>query len=352
MKRTLTISLLLALCLALLAGCFGSATPTPTASTPTPEPTTAATPEPATPAPASTPSADRPKVNLAVITGPTGIGAVKLMSDNDAGETKNAYNVTVAASPDELTGKLVSGDLDMAALATNLALNLYNQTEEIQLLAINTLGVLYILENGETIQSPADLKGKTIYAMGQGANPEYVLRHLLTVNGLNPDKDVAIEFAAPDAIQAGIASGDMKVALLGMPAAMGAVMKGENTRLALSLGELWAEQIEGELAMGCIAVRKSFAAENPQIVADFLVEYAASVTFVKENEDEAAELVAQYGITPNAAIARASIPLCNLVCISGQDAQFTLQDYYKILFDANPKSIGGFTPDDGFYYVP
>ena len=350
MKRTSSICLLLALCLALLAGCFGSAPPT--ASTPTPEPTAAATPAPA-PEPTVAPApAQRPQVNLAVITGPTGIGAVKLMSDNDAGETKNAYNMTVAAAPDELTGKLISGDLDMAALATNLALNLYNQTEEIQLLAVNTLGVLYILENGSTIQTPADLKGKTIYAMGQGANPEYVLRHLLTVNGLDPDKDITIEFTAPDAIQAGMISGDMDVALLGMPAAMGAVMRGEDTRLALSLGELWAEQTEGELAMGCIAVRRDFAAENPQIVADFLEEYAASVRFVRENVDEAAELVAAYGITPNAAIAKASIPLCNLVCITGAEAQFTLQDYYKILFDANPKSIGGFTPDDDFYYVP
>ena len=350
MKKTISITLLLALCLALLAGCFGApaATPTPQVPAPTPEETAAPTPEP-TPTPAA--PADRPAVNLAVITGPTGIGAVKLMSDNDAGETKNAYNVTIAAAPDELTGKLVSGDLDMAALATNLALNLYNQTEEIQLLAVNTLSVLYILENGETIQSPADLKGKTIYAMGQGANPEFVLRHLLTINGIDPDKDVTIEFVSPDAIQAGMVSGEMDVALLAMPAAMGAVMKGDNTRLALSLGDLWAEQIDGELAMGCIAVRKSFAAENPQIVADFLEEYAASVSFMKENVDEAAELVAQYGITPSAAIAKASIPLCNLVCITGTDAQFTLQDYYKVLFDANPKSIGGFTPDDGFYYA-
>ena len=348
MKKILTLCLPLVLCLALLASCFGSTAPTPVASTPTPEPTAAATPEPS---PEPIP-AERPQVNLAVITGPTGIGAVKLMSDNDAGETRNAYNITVAAAPDELTGKLINGDLDMAALATNLALNLYNQTEEIQLLAVNTLSVLYILENGETIHSAADLKGKTIYAMGQGANPEYILRHLLTVNDLDPDKDVTIEFTTPDAIQAGMVSGDMDVALLAMPAAMGAVMRGENIRLALSLGDLWAEQAEGELAMGCIAVRKSFAAENPQIVADFLEEYAASVRFVKENVDEAAELVAAYGITPNAAIAKASIPLCNLVCITGTEAQFTLQDYYKILFDANPKSIGGFTPDDDFYYVP
>ena len=348
MKKILTLCLPLVLCLALLAGCFGSTAPTPVAATPTPEPTAAATPEPS-PEPIPV---ERPQVNLAVITGPTGIGAVKLMSDNDAGETRNTYNITVAAAPDELTGKLINGDLDMAALATNLALNLYNQTEEIQLLAVNTLSVLYILENGETIYSAADLKGKTIYAMGQGANPEYILRHLLTVNGLDPNKDVTIEFTTPDAIQAGMVSGDMDVALLAMPAAMGAVIRGEDIRLALSLGDLWAEQAEGELAMGCIAVRKSFATENPQIVADFLEEYAASVRFVKENVDEAAELVATYGITPNAAIAKASIPLCNLVCITGTEAQFTLQDYYKILFDANPKSIGGFTPDDDFYYVP
>ena len=297
---------------------------------------------------------EKETVHLAVLAGPTGVGAAKLLSDNEAGTTANEYEVTVAASPDELTGKLISGELDMAALSTNLAATLYQKSEgKVQLAALNTLGVLYLLENGEEIQSMADLKGKTIYAFGQGANPEYVLRYLLKENGLTMGEDVTVEFKANEEIAAAMASGEATVAMLPVPAATTVLMKNQSVRTALDLTEEWNKVTEdSQLTMGCIVVRTEFAQQHPQAVKAFLEEYAQSVEYMKTHSEEAAELVAQFGITGNAEIAKAAIPQCSLVCITGEEMRETIQGYYEVLFAAEPSSVGGKLPDDGFYYLP
>ncbi|MBQ1878558.1 MAG: ABC transporter substrate-binding protein, partial [Erysipelotrichaceae bacterium] len=125
------------------------------------------------------------EVRLGVLKGPTGIGASYLLEKNEKGETLNKYDVKVEAEATAMVSMLASGELDMAALPTNVASSLYNKTDGgVKLIALNTAGVLYILENGNTVSSIADLKGKTIYAVGQGSNPEYVLRYILENNGL------------------------------------------------------------------------------------------------------------------------------------------------------------------------
>lgn len=332
-----------ALLLALAAGCSPATAPIPT-QTPTAQPTAA---------PSPTPEAARTQVNLAMLKGPTGIGAAKLMADNDAGTTLNQYQVEVAAQPTDLTGKLTSGELDIAALPTNLAAGLFNKTEgDVQLLALNTMGVLYILENGDTVHSIADLKGKTLTATGQGANPEFVLNYLLKQSGLDPATDVTVDWKTGDEVSALMASGDAKLALLPVPAATAVLLQNKEVRAAVDLNDAWRDTgAAGSFPMGCVVVRTAFAAEHPQAVQNFLTEYAASIDYVKNNVDAAAELVAQYEITPKAAIAKAAIPQANLVCITGEDMR-DITGYYEVLFAADPTSIGGKIPDDSFYYIP
>lgn len=342
MKRMISLAMALILCLALFAGCGQSGSegsPNPSIS-----------PEQASDTPST-----RTKVNFAVLSGPTGIGAAKLLEDAEAGRTTNDYDVTIAAAPDELTGKIINGDLDIAAMSTNLALTLFNKTDgEVQMLAINTLGVLYILENGDTIQSMADLEGKTIYAFGQGANPEYALNYLLEQNGLKAGEDVTVEFKSNEEIITAMASGDAEVAMLPVPAATTVLMKNENVRTALDLTQEWNEATDGnsQLTMGCIVVRREFAEENKAAVDAFLEEYSASVTYVKENVEDASKLVEQFNLTGDAQIAAAAIPQCNLTCITGEEMQSTIGGYYEVLYAAEPSSIGGNLPDDSFYYIP
>lgn len=356
--RILALALAAALSCALLSGCGPkpaeeTAPPAaePTASVepaPSPEPTNAPEPSPA-------PNGDMVTVNLAMLKGPTGVGAAKLLYDNELSSDALVYNVTLASDPaNEVVPKLVNGELDIAAISTNLAASLYQKTDGgIRVIALNTLGVLYLLENGNSIQSMADLAGKTVYATGQGSNPEYVLNYLLEQNGLTPGEDVTIEWRAADEITALMASGEAEVCMLPVPAATAVQMKNPEVRAALDLTEVWNSSVTNGsvLTMGCVVARTDFLEEHPDLVSAFLEEYEASVSYVKENPEEAAPMVAQFEITANEQIALRAIPDCNLVCITGGDIQPALQDYLSMLYTADPASIGGAIPDDAFYYV-
>ena len=298
-------------------------------------------------------------VRLAVISGPTGIGAAKLLSDSDQDQTVNHYEYTIATDNNEVVSGLTSqdGEFDIAMVASNMAANLYNKTQgDVKILALGTQGVLHILEGkgGNTIQSMADLKGKTIYATGQGANPEYILRHLLTENGLNPDEDVEIVFADATEISAKLLSGEIDTAMLPVPAATAAIAKGQGSiRDAIDMTSAWNDLDNGsQLIMSAVVARTDFIEEHPQAVQAFLKEYEASMTYVKENPQEAGELVAGFGIAPSAAIAQKAIPQCNLVFVSGADMKPAINGYFEVLYAMDPTAVGGAMPDDDIYYVP
>ena len=339
-------SLTLALALALgLTACGPKEAP----ETETTPPAAETTPVAESQAPTSEPGTE---INLGLLTGPTGMGAAKLLSDNDAGETVNHYAVTLGSDPaNDILPKLNNGELDIAALPTNVAANLYNKTGKVQLLALNTLGVLHILENGDTVNSLADLNGKTLYAINQGTNTEYVLDYLLTQNGLDPDTDVDIQWKTSEEVTSLMASGEIDLCMLPVPAATTVLMQNSDVRDAVDLSDAWTESgANGTFTMGCVVVRTEFAQENPQAVQDFLTEYEASINYIKDNPEEGAALIEQYGIVPKAAIAQAAIPQANMIFVAGQDMK-SISSYYEVLFAADPESIGGSIPDDGFYYI-
>lgn len=347
MKRSkiLALGLALALTAGLLAGCTGGSG----SQSPSPTPSQTVTP---TPTPSETAPAEKQTVNLAVLKGPSGVGAAKLLADSDAGETANDYAYSILADNTEIVAGLSSGSLDIAAVASNVAANLYNKTNGgIQIAAVSGLGVLYILENGNTVQSMADLKGQTLYATGQGANPEYVLNYLLTENGVDP-AEVDIQWKTADEVSALMVSGEARLCMMPVPAATAIQMSNPDVREALDLSAEWDGLNNGShLTMTCIAVRTAFAQEHPEAVENFLADYAASVEYVKGDPTAASELVAQYGITPKAKIAELAIPKCSLVCITGKvDMADTIQGYFEVLSAANPDALGGSIPDDGFYF--
>lgn len=342
MKRKLSLLLCAALTLSLLAGCGPKNTGNGSASG-----------SDSTSQSTSQNTEDRTQVDFMVLSGPTGVGAAKLLSDNDAGTTLNDYNAEVVTENGQIQTALTSGEVDIAAIATNVAANLAAQSDgSIQMLAVNTLGVLYILDKNVGITSLADLSGKTIYATGKGANPEYILNYLLTQNGVDPTTDVTIEWLTAEEVSAKMISSDSAVCMLPVPAATALMAKDSAVKQAISLSDAWDELGNGSLAMGCVVARTEFIEENPQAVADFLTEYEASINYMKDeaNVDTASELVAQYKITPSAAIAAAAIPQCNLTFASGQEMKDLVEGYFSVLFQANPASIGGRMPYDSFYY--
>lgn len=297
-------------------------------------------------------------VNVMALKGPTAMGMVKLMDDADSGnvDTEN-YSFEIAASADEVTPKLIQGETDIAAVPANLASVLYNKTEgQIQVLAVNTLGVLYIVENGDSIHSVSDLAGRTIYASGKGSTPEYALNFILEKNGLTPETDVTIEWKSEHSeCVSALAQDPEGIAMLPQPFVTTAQAKNPNLKVALDLTEEWDKVMENEetkssLLTGVVVVRKEFAEENPEAVEDFMDRYADSVKYVNDNVEEAAKLVGNYDIVTEDVAVKA-IPECNIVCITGEDMKEQLSGYLAILKDANPESIGGELPGDDFYYI-
>lgn len=312
----------------------------------------ATTTEAAEEATTDAPTAPATEINIAVLSGPTGVGASKLMNDNAEGKATNNYNFTVEAENTNVTAGLMSGDYDIAMVATNVASNLYNKSGSIQVIAINTLGVLSIINcTDEEITTVEDLRGKTIYSPGQGANPEYVIDYILESNGLVEGTDVFVEFASADEIIAKMVS-EGGICMLPQPAATTLLTKAENAKEAIVISDEWDKLDNGSrLSMGCVVVRKEFAQANPDAVKTFLTEYAASIEYVNENPAEASAMIVEQGIIGNAKIAEKAIPKCNLVCITGDEIKPAIENYYQVLFDANPDSIGGSVPADDFYYV-
>lgn len=320
-----------------------------------------AAPAPATTqAPAQTPDATqapapRATLNIVALKGPTGMGMVQLMQADEQGTSAVDYDITLAAAPDEISGKIVTGEADIAAAPINLAAALYNKTEgKVAIIAVNTLGVLYVLENGETVNSIADLSGKTLYATGQGATPEFVLNYLLEKNGIAGKVDV--QYMADHTELATLLAADeggVKIAMLPEPNVTAALLKNSALRIALDLTEEWNKVSGGaQLVQGCLIARKDVLENDPDAVNAFLQEYAASTAFVNEKTEDAAALIEQYGIMASAAAAKAAIPNCNIVCVTGEDMQADALGMLQVLFAADPKSVGGKLPGDDFYYLP
>ncbi len=330
-----------------------TATPEPTAAQEQPTPT--ATETQATPTPESTQPAEKMNIRVAALKGPTAIGMVKLMDDAQAGTSSNEYQFTIAGMADEVSTGLVKGEFDIAAIPCNLASVLYNKTKgQITLAGINTLGVLYIVETGENINSVEDLKGKTIYSTGKGTTPQYTLNYLLRAYGIDPDKDVTIEYMSEATEVAALLSKSADaVAMLPQPYVTTVLMNNEKTRIALDVAKEWdAVSLDGSsVVTGVVVVNTDFLKEHKDAVDAFLQEYAASTAYVNENVDAAADLTEKFDIF-KAAVMKKAIPYCNITMIQGEDMKAKVSGYLNALYLQNPESVGGTMPGDEFYYMP
>lgn len=291
---------------------------------------------------------------VAALKGPTSMGMVKMMADQKDAKEKN-YEFTIGSSPDEIAPKFFKGEFDIVAIPSNLASILYNKSQgKVQVLAINTLGILYLMENGDTVKSVGDLKGRTIYSSGKGAVPEYAFNYILKANGLNPDTDLRIEYKSEHTeALAALLNDKSSLAVLPQPFATVASLKNKGLRPALDLTKEWdkaSKNAKSTMITGVVVVNKDFAAKYPEKIKKFMADYKASIDYTNTNVDDAAKLIEENNIVP-AAVAKKAIPQCNITYIDGSDMKDKLSGYLQVLFEANPKSIGGKMPADDFYYV-
>lgn len=290
-------------------------------------------------------------INIGCMKGPTAIGMIKLLSDSDTEKSVNTYHYTIAGTADEISTGLIKGDLDVAAVPCNLASVLYNKTEgEIVTVAVNTLGVLYIVEAGEAVNSVQDLKGKTIYSTGQGTTPEYTLRFLLTSAGIDPDSDVDIQYKseAPEVLAALTQNPDA-VAMLPQPYTTVALNSNDTYRIALDITEEWEKLNDGTVVTGVLVARKDFIEKNKEAFNAFLDEYKASTSYASTNIDDTAALLESFDIF-KAVIAKKAIPYCNVTYITGNEMKEKVLAYLKVIYDQNPAAVGG-KIEEGMFYI-
>ena len=297
-------------------------------------------------------SAEGP-VRIAGLKGPTTMGLVNLLDMEQQGTAALDYDLQLYGTADEIVPGLIKGELDMAAIPANLAAALYQKTKGgIQVMAVNTLGVLYVVEKGDTVHSMADLAGRTILSTGKGTTPEYLLRYLLEKNGLDPDKDVKIQYcseATEVTAQMAAAQKDA-IAVLPQPYVTAAGMKDPSLRVALDLTAEWDKVSDSQMVTGVTVVRTQYAQEHPDVVEAFLQEYAQSVRTANTDLDRTAALCEQQGVVAKAAIAKKALPACNIVCRTGDEMQKDGSAYLSVLCAADPAAVGGKLPDEGFYW--
>lgn len=315
----------------------------------------AASEEPAASAePEASETAEEPvKLNVYMLAGPTGMGAVNMMAASDAGELAQEYEFTVASAPDEVVGKIANSEADIAAISTNLAAKLYAKTEGgVTVLGVNTLGVLSMLEKEKTVSSVADLAGKTIYTTGQGANPQYILEYLLHENGLDPESDVTIVYKTENTELATVFDSDPAAVIMAPQPVATSIVLNSGAVVSLDMTEEWEKVAEdSRLMMGCVVVRNEILEQYPQAVAAFMSDYADSIEKANSDAETTGALCETYGIVAKAVLAQKALPNCNIVWVTADQMKTGLSGYLQVLFDADPTSVGGSMPADDFYYA-
>lgn len=293
------------------------------------------------------------EISVTALRGPTAMGMVKLMKDSESGSVNgNDYTFTIEGAIDAVTPALVRGTTDIGAVPANVSSVIYNNTDgKVRVLAINTLGVLYIAEKGDSVHSVEDLRGKTIYSSGNGATPEYALRFVLQSAGLEIGKDVFIEWRSEHAeCVAALEANEGAVAMLPQPFLTSALLNDPEIRVALDLNDLWMDKMGTELITGVVVARTDFIEENEEAVRSFLESYSDSVEFINNNIDEGAALVGEYGIIGEK-VAKKAIPGCNITFITGEEMKEALSNYLSVLYSMNPKSVGSALPNEDYYFI-
>ena len=295
-------------------------------------------------------------VRVGSLKGPTSMGLAYLMETAKNGETANTYEFTRAGKADELVGNIANGSLDIALVPANVASVLYNKTQgQVKVIDINTLGVLYVVASDDSISTMEDLKGKTVYMTGKGTTPEFAMNYLLAENGLGSG-DVTMEFKSEAAEVASILKEDPSaIGVLPQPFASAACLQNPELKTVMDLTEQWDllnKEGNSRMVTGVTIVRTGFLEEHEAAVEQFLKDHAESAEYTSAEPEKAAQLVADIGIVEKAAMAQKAMPLCNIVCITGEEMKQALSGYLEVLSGQDAKSIGGTLPGDDFYYLP
>ena len=361
--KTLVLALTLGLLCSGLAGCgqernsgstaesLATESTQPTSGTQTSESMEAATESTEA---AENADADGTLIRVASLKGPTSLGLLFLMDKANKGETANTYEFRMATGADEILPLMVKGDLDIALIPANVASILYHKTQGgVEVIDINTLGVLYMVSGEDGLTDFTDLKGKTIYLTGKGTTPDYVLQYLLNANGMSVD-DVTLEYKSEATEVASVLAEDpTAIGLLPQPFVTAACMQNDALKVIFDLNEEW-NKVQGasgsSMVTGVTVVRKEFLEENEEAVKAFMEEHKASAEAINADPATGAALAVEAQIVAKEPIAQKAIPDCNITYMDKAEMKQALSGYLDVLFHQDSQSIGGGLPESDFYY--
>lgn len=302
-------------------------------------------------------SADATDVNVGLIMGPPSMGLGWLIHENEEGNTFNHYNFDVAGVDySAVSASLNQGDYDIATVPSNVAAILYNNPdmkEKVKVISIGNLGLLYVLTTDPTISTMEDLKGRTVYSIGEGGPPEYTFEYLLDQYDLADAVNFSFR-ATPFEVLNLLQEEPNSIALLPQPFVEVAKMLVPDLRVAINVTDAWdaLNTDSGAQSVTTVTVvRTAFLEEHEQAVKEYLELAKQSTDYCLEHLDEAAQWTDDYETFLNPEIAKNAIPECNIVTITGQEMKDILSGFLQIIYDFNPDAVGGSMPDDDFYYM-
>lgn len=299
---------------------------------------------------------ERTTIRVGALKGATTLGLLPLKDKAAKGEAKEDYEFTMATAADELLPLMIKGELDIALLPANVAGILYQKTNcEVTVIDINTLGVLYMVSGDDSIGSVADLAGRTIYLTGKGTTPDYVLRYILSANGIDADTDCTLEYKSEATEVAALLAEDTgAIGLLPQPFVTAACAQNEALSVILDMNEEW-EALQGEdgsrLVTGVTVVRTEFLEAHEDAVRTFMEEHQASAESMNTDVENGAKLAVASEIIAKEPIALKALSECNITYIDGEEMKQALSGYLEVLYEQSPDSIGGALPADSFYYI-
>ncbi|QUH24795.1 ABC transporter substrate-binding protein [Serpentinicella alkaliphila] len=291
-------------------------------------------------------------LNVAAPTGAPNLSMIKMFKENPSFGDHIEINYETIKSPDLLASRIISGEIDIAVVPTNLAATLYNRGVDYKIAASSVWGVLYLVGN-EEINGWDDLRGKEIHTMGRGLTPDVVLRYLLTSNGLDPEKDVTLTYVGEAAeLASTFIAGKSAISVIPEPALSNVMMKKEGTNILFDLQEEWAKlnKINSSYPQASLIIKSEIIEKDPEFVQNFLMEYENSIKWLHSNAPKAGEYSEELetGLSKGAVVN--GLGRSNIEYRDIKSAKESIEKYLNVLFEYAPETIGGKLPDEGFYF--
>jgi NitT/TauT family transport system substrate-binding protein len=289
-------------------------------------------------------------ITIASFRGPTGVGIAPAIVEQPVVGEHARITVELVPEPSVMVGRLAAGEVSVGTLPSNVAAQLYNRGIPVQIAAVTLWGLLYVVGTDESIEEWTDLRGRSVQAIARGAGPDIMLRHILNQNGIDPDSDVELDYRYGHLELAQmLIAGEVETAVLPEPFVTQVLSRGDGVGIRLDFQAAWQDLYGSRYPQTVVVVRRDVAEENPEAIAEALALIRSGWETVLADPEAAGELVDRTDLGLPGAVVTAALPRFNAEYVDAADAADRLDEYFRVLFEAEPRSIGGALPDDAVY---